>query len=70
MYSVKSFSFRDLLEVSHIRTIYNIFVAILIVFSLNTLAYDYIEHGRYVAKSINLKVLLIAEGMVSLMAKE
>ena len=35
-----------LLEVSHIRTIYNIFVAILIVFSLNTLVYDYIEHGR------------------------
>lgn len=37
---------RELLEISHIRTIYHIFVAILILFSLNTIVYDLIEHGR------------------------
>ncbi|CAB4012843.1 sterol O-acyltransferase 1-like [Paramuricea clavata] len=52
----------DLLEVSHIRTIYNIFVAILIVFSLNTLAYDYIEHGRLV---VDFSILTWAFGNTS-----
>ncbi|XP_064613550.1 sterol O-acyltransferase 1-like isoform X2 [Liolophura sinensis] len=35
----------ELLEINHIRTIYHIFVAILIVFSLNTVVYDIIEKG-------------------------
>ncbi|XP_028391906.1 sterol O-acyltransferase 1-like isoform X2 [Dendronephthya gigantea] len=52
----------ELLEVSHIRTIYNIFVAILIVFSLNTLAYDYIEHGRLV---VDFSIIFWAFGNVS-----
>jgi sterol O-acyltransferase len=38
----------ELLEISHIRTIYHIFVAILIVFMLNTLVYDFMEQGRVV----------------------
>ncbi|XP_046846025.1 sterol O-acyltransferase 1-like isoform X2 [Xenia sp. Carnegie-2017] len=50
-----------LLEVSHIRTIYNIFVAILIVFSFNTLVYDYIDHGRFV---IDISILTWAFGNV------
>ena len=37
---------RELLEVSHIKTIYNIFVALLVVFILNTVVYDYIDTGR------------------------
>lgn len=35
----------ELFEISHIRTIYHIFVAILIVFSLNTILYDVLEKG-------------------------
>ncbi|XP_074659023.1 sterol O-acyltransferase 1-like isoform X1 [Tubulanus polymorphus] len=35
----------ELLEIDHIRTIYHIFVAILIVFSLNTVVYDIFENG-------------------------
>ncbi|CAE1295207.1 SOAT [Acanthosepion pharaonis] len=38
----------ELLEISHIRTIYHIFVAILLVFSLNTIVYDIIDKGRLV----------------------
>ena len=40
---------RELLEISHIRTIYHIFVAILIVFTLNTVVYDIVDKGRSVA---------------------
>ncbi|XP_078376995.1 sterol O-acyltransferase 1-like isoform X2 [Oculina patagonica] len=36
----------ELLEVNHIKTIYNIFVALLIVFIINTVVYDYIDSGR------------------------
>ncbi|XP_077978090.1 sterol O-acyltransferase 1-like isoform X2 [Glandiceps talaboti] len=36
----------ELLEVSHIKTIQHIFVAILIIFSLNTIVYDVVEVGR------------------------
>ncbi|ESP01933.1 hypothetical protein LOTGIDRAFT_172306 [Lottia gigantea] len=36
----------ELFEVNHIRTIYHIFVAILIVFSLNTFIHDWIHTGR------------------------
>lgn len=39
-------SFRELLEINHIQTIYNIFVALLILFVLNTLVYDFVENGR------------------------
>ncbi|XP_013378912.1 sterol O-acyltransferase 1 isoform X2 [Lingula anatina] len=38
----------DLFEVSHIQTIYHIFIAILIVFSLNTIIHDVFEKGRLV----------------------
>ncbi|XP_013392828.1 sterol O-acyltransferase 1-like [Lingula anatina] len=38
----------DLFEVSHIQTIYHIFIAILIVFSLNTIIHDVFEKGRFV----------------------
>lgn len=38
----------ELLEISHIRTIYHIFVAILIVFMLNTLVCDFMDQGRVV----------------------
>ncbi|XP_064647331.1 sterol O-acyltransferase 1-like isoform X2 [Lineus longissimus] len=37
----------ELLEIDHIRTIYHIFVAILIVFSLQTLVYDWIEKENF-----------------------
>lgn len=37
----------ELFEINHIRTIYHIFVAILILFSLNTIVYDLIETGRF-----------------------
>ena len=37
---------RELLEVNHIKTIYNIFVALLIVLIINTVVYDYIDKGR------------------------
>jgi len=51
--SVKEFISRrsvlsELLESDHIRTIYHIFVAILIVFMLNTLVYDLMDQGRVV----------------------
>ncbi|KAJ8313682.1 hypothetical protein KUTeg_008243 [Tegillarca granosa] len=36
----------DLFEISHVKTIFHIFVAILIVFSLNTIVYDIINEGR------------------------
>ena len=39
-------SYRELLEINHIRTIYHIFVAILIIFTLNTLVYDIVDQGR------------------------
>ena len=38
----------ELLESSHIRTIYHIFVAILIVFSLHTIVFDLVDQGRLV----------------------
>lgn len=43
-----SFSYtRELLEVNHIKTIYNIFVALLVMFIINTVVYDYIDSGRW-----------------------
>ncbi|XP_071108604.1 sterol O-acyltransferase 1-like isoform X1 [Haliotis cracherodii] len=38
----------ELFEINHIRTIYHIFVAILVVFSLNTIIFDWVEQGRLV----------------------
>ena len=46
----------ELLEISHIRTIYHIFVAILIVFMLNTFVSDIMERGRFVSVSLSLCV--------------
>lgn len=38
----------ELLEVDHIRTIYHMFIALLILFILSTLVVDYIDEGRLV----------------------
>ncbi|XP_057702702.1 sterol O-acyltransferase 2 isoform X3 [Corythoichthys intestinalis] len=38
----------ELFEISHIRTIYHMFVAVLIIFCVSTLAVDYIDQGRLV----------------------
>lgn len=40
----------DLFEVKHIRTIYNIFIVILIMLLLNTLVHDLVAYGRYEAQ--------------------
>ncbi|XP_056007870.1 sterol O-acyltransferase 1-like isoform X2 [Ostrea edulis] len=48
----------DLFKVKDVKTIYHIFVAILIVFSLNTVVYDLINEGR-----LNLSFDLIQFGM-------
>lgn len=36
----------ELFEVDHIRTIYHMFIALLILFILSTLVVDYIDEGR------------------------
>ncbi|KAK2861894.1 hypothetical protein Q5P01_001427 [Channa striata] len=38
----------ELFEISHIRTIYHMFIAVLLIFCLSTLAVDFIDHGRLV----------------------
>uniref|UniRef100_A0A3B5BBC1 Sterol O-acyltransferase 2 n=1 Tax=Stegastes partitus TaxID=144197 RepID=A0A3B5BBC1_9TELE len=38
----------DLFEINHIRTIYHMFIAVLIIFFLSTLTVDYIDQGRLV----------------------
>lgn len=38
----------ELLDINHIRTVYNIFAAILILFSIQTLTHDLLEKGRVV----------------------
>lgn len=50
MYLFVSFLFflSELFEISHIRTIYHMFIAVLIIFFLSTLAVDYIDQGRSV----------------------
>lgn len=40
----------ELFEISHIRTIYHMFIAVLLIFCLSTLAVDYIDQGRYVPR--------------------
>ncbi|XP_005102293.1 sterol O-acyltransferase 1 isoform X1 [Aplysia californica] len=49
----------ELFEISHIQTIYHIFVAILIVFSLNTIVYDVLEKGTF---SLNFGMIQWAFG--------
>ncbi|PVD30707.1 hypothetical protein C0Q70_09982 [Pomacea canaliculata] len=49
----------ELLETTHIQTIYHIFVAILIVFSLNTLVYDWVEKGTL---NLNFDLIVWAFG--------
>ncbi|CAL1545200.1 unnamed protein product [Lymnaea stagnalis] len=49
----------ELFEISHIRTIYHIFVAILIVFSLNTMLYDVLEKGSF---NLNFEMIQWAFG--------
>ncbi|XP_065053524.1 sterol O-acyltransferase 1-like isoform X2 [Rhopilema esculentum] len=51
----------ELLEINHIQTIYNIFVALLILFIMNTLVYDYIETGRF---GVDFSLILWAFGKV------
>ncbi|XP_069002990.1 sterol O-acyltransferase 2 [Embiotoca jacksoni] len=38
----------ELFEISHIRTIYHMFLAVFLIFGLSTLAVDYIDQGRLV----------------------
>ncbi|XP_071400670.1 sterol O-acyltransferase 2 [Centroberyx affinis] len=38
----------ELFEINHIRTIYHMFIAVLFIFCLSTLAVDYIDQGRLV----------------------
>ncbi|XP_067361655.1 sterol O-acyltransferase 2 isoform X2 [Channa argus] len=38
----------ELFEISHIRTIYHMFIAVLLIFCLSTLAVDFIDQGRLV----------------------
>ncbi|XP_033937964.1 sterol O-acyltransferase 2 isoform X1 [Pseudochaenichthys georgianus] len=38
----------ELFEINHIRTIYHMFIAVLLMFGLSTLAVDYIDQGRIV----------------------
>ncbi|KAF3856547.1 hypothetical protein F7725_017270, partial [Dissostichus mawsoni] len=38
----------ELFEINHIRTIYHMFIAVLLMFCLSTLAVDYIDQGRIV----------------------
>lgn len=52
----------ELLKVNHIKTIYNIFVALLILLIINTVVYDYIDTGRL---SIDLSILKWAFGKPS-----
>lgn len=41
-----SYTCSELFEVDHIRTIYHMFIALLIIFILSTLVVDYIDEGR------------------------
>lgn len=52
----------ELLEVNHIKTIYNIFVALLILLIFNTVVYDYIDTGRL---TLDLTILTWAFGKPS-----
>lgn len=49
----------DLLEIKHFRTIYNIFIAILILIFFSTVVYDYIDRGNLI---LNLDLFRFAFG--------
>ncbi|XP_013376616.1 PREDICTED: sterol O-acyltransferase 1 [Chinchilla lanigera] len=53
----------ELFEVDHIRTIYHMFIAILIIFILSTLVVDYIDEGRLV---LEFNLLFYAFGKLSI----
>ncbi|XP_057293028.1 sterol O-acyltransferase 1-like [Hydractinia symbiolongicarpus] len=42
----------ELLEINHIQTIYNVFIALLLVFLMNTALYDFLETGRLIDFSV------------------
>lgn len=44
--NVPPFFCSELFEVDHIRTIYHMFIALLILFILSTLVVDFIDEGR------------------------
>ncbi|XP_072504626.1 sterol O-acyltransferase 1 [Notamacropus eugenii] len=48
LFVVRKSMLDELFEVEHIRTIYHIFIAVLILFILSTLVVDYIDEGRLV----------------------
>lgn len=48
---VVSFVHSELFEVNHIRTIYHMFIALLILFILSTLVVDFIDEGRQVTNT-------------------
>lgn len=43
----------DLFEVKHIKTIYHIFLVILIIMFLNTVVHDFVDRGRFVKIEIS-----------------
>ncbi|XP_054976313.1 sterol O-acyltransferase 1 [Sorex araneus] len=55
----------ELLEVDHIRTIYHMFIALLILFILSTLAVDYIDQGRLVLE-FNMLTFAFTKSSVAL----
>ncbi|XP_056605936.1 sterol O-acyltransferase 2 isoform X2 [Triplophysa dalaica] len=52
----------ELFEISHIRTIYHMFIAALFLFALSTLAVDYIDQGRLV---LDFDLFLYAFGQLT-----
>ncbi|KAM6455487.1 sterol O-acyltransferase 1 isoform 2-T2 [Liasis olivaceus] len=55
----------ELFEVNHIRTIYHMFIAILILFILSTLVVDFIDEGRLV---LEFDLLVYSFGKISIVA--
>uniref|UniRef100_A0A8C9ZP41 O-acyltransferase n=1 Tax=Sander lucioperca TaxID=283035 RepID=A0A8C9ZP41_SANLU len=47
-FTIILFFISELFEINHIRTIYHMFIAVLLIFCLSTLAVDYIDQGRLV----------------------
>uniref|UniRef100_A0A3Q0RIG2 Sterol O-acyltransferase 1 n=1 Tax=Amphilophus citrinellus TaxID=61819 RepID=A0A3Q0RIG2_AMPCI len=60
---LKYCSFPELFEVNHIRTIYHMFIALLILFILSTLVVDFIDEGRLV---LDFDLLVYAFGQFPL----
>ncbi|XP_072763607.1 sterol O-acyltransferase 1 [Anoplolepis gracilipes] len=46
----------DLFEITHIRTVYNLFMVTLILFFLNTVAYDIMESGTLVFGTVTIRI--------------